>query len=154
LRAVIANFDELQRRSPAIEPMLQHLGQALLDTPGIDLQRIEWAISDKPDAPGKVAAGATAAIASGAVPIAIWTVLEINAELPRSLANDQRAQVDRVELLAARLRRNGIDVNIQSLPIDIESAKPMKSRPDEVVTGSALAPPPRFSLRLKKALTL
>jgi hypothetical protein len=153
LRAVIANYDELQRRSPAIEPLLQHLGQALLDTPGIDLQRIEWAISDKPDAPIKVGAGVTAPLAAGSAPAAIWTVLEVKAELPRSLANDQRAQVDRVERLAVRLRSNGIDVSIQSLPIDIESAKPMKSRPDEAVTGSGLAPAPRFTLRLKKALS-
>lgn len=159
LRAVIGGFDELQRRSPGIEAMLRHLGQALLETPSIELQSLKWMLSDKLDTPQRVMRSGIPGDGStmnpstgpgGATPGgAVWTVLEVNAELPRSLSSDQRAQVDRVENLASRLRGNGIEVSIKSMPIDIESAKPLKSQPVET-RGTVTAP--RFALQLTKPL--
>jgi hypothetical protein len=50
LRALIGRFDTLQKRTPPMEPLLQHLSLALNDYPRIELSSLSWKIADSIDA--------------------------------------------------------------------------------------------------------
>lgn len=154
LRALIGRFDTLQQRSPAMEALLLHLSLALNDTPKVELTRLAWSLSDRPDTEGK-AAEETRRAAPAPAPLAttgtsgIWAVVEINAQLPLGLASDQRAQLEAIEDFAARLRAPQTVVRVLSRPFDIESDKPLRSTGDR---GEAqAADPPKFSLRIARA---
>ena len=144
LRALMNRFDELLSRNPQMEPMLVHLSQALDQTPKVELLRMEWKASDQKDAPAKVGAGGTAPMQSGAT----LDVIEISAQLPLGLSTDLRAQLDLVETFTNRLRSPQFDVKVVSMPFDVESGKPLKSRSDAMSTQSAQAP--KFSLRIMR----
>ncbi len=147
LRALMARYDEVAKRTTLLDPMLAHLGAALTELPRIELTRLDWTLSDRLDTGEKVGAGATATPpvpapnAGGA-----WAIIDIRGQLPLALSSDLRAQIDTVEQLATRLRAPGYEVRVLSMPFDVESGKPLKSRADS--TGTAEAP--RFSLRLAR----
>lgn len=140
LRALIARFDELQKRTPEMEPLLAHLSQALTDTPKIDLLKLEWRASDRGGS-GKVGAGDTASSATSG-----RDSLELTAQLPLGLSSDLRAQLNLIENFTNRLRTPTIEVAVLSLPFDIESGKPLKSRSEQATSQPNEAP--KFSLRL------
>ena len=153
LRALIARFDLLKKRTPAMEPLLIHLSLALTDDPRIELVSLDWTIADSPDTGEKVATGATgptivppaAATAAG-----VWSVIEINAQLPLAMISDRRAQIELIESFAARLRDPKTNVRILSRPFDIESDKPLKSVSEK---GEAkLADAPKFALRIARQM--
>jgi hypothetical protein len=149
LRALIGRFDALQKRTPAMDPLLIHLSLALNDNPGIELVNLTWKIADNIDSGEKVAAAAVAtpaAAASGGV----WAVIEINARLPLAMISDQRAQIELIESFAARLRDPKTDVRILSRPFDIESDKPLRSTNEKV--GTQLADAPKFALRIARLM--
>ena len=151
LRAVIGRFETLQKRTPAIEPLLLHLSLALNATPKIELTRLAWRAADRLDAgskPGEGAPGGRAAPPGSAAEN--WAVVEIQAQLPFSLVSDKRAQLELIEGFAARLRDPRTDVRVLSRPFDIESDKALRN---PVETGDAqVANAPKFSLRIARQM--
>jgi hypothetical protein len=152
LRALIGRFDTLQKRAPAMEPLLIHLSLALNDNPRIELVNLAWKIADSLDIGEKAAggAGATAGATPAAAAGGVWSVIEINARLPLGMVSDQRAQIELIESFAARLRDPRTDVRILSRPFDIESDKPLRSTSEK---GEAqLADAPKFTLRIARPM--
>jgi hypothetical protein len=153
LRALMSSYDALQKRGPAMEPLLIHLSRALNDTPRIELTRLVWKIGDALDAGQKAAAdagrnGVVAPAASAAAKN--WAVIEIQAQLPVGLGSDQRAQLDLIESFATRLRDAQTDVRVLSRPFDIESDKSLRSHGER--TDAQLADVPKFALRIARPL--
>ncbi|NJD33551.1 MAG: hypothetical protein FIA96_01695 [Betaproteobacteria bacterium] len=153
LRALLERFEVLQKRAPAIEPLLNHLSLALNENPGIELASLTWKIADSLDAGEKApdeARGKAGALPVAAAAGGVWAVIEINARLPLGMVNDQRRQIELIEGFAARLRAPRTDVRILSRPFDIESDKPLRSSSEK---GEAqLADAPKFSLRLARLM--
>jgi hypothetical protein len=151
LREVIARFEALQKRTPAMEPLLIHLSHALNDNLRIELTRLSWAIVDNLNTGAKAAPepgrppGPAAAAAKGS-----WVTLEIQAQLPLGLVTDQRAQIELIDNFAARLRDAQTDVRITSRPFDIESDKPLKSAGEAGELRAADVP--KFSVRIARPL--
>ena len=154
LRALLGRFDTLQKRSPAVEPLLLQLSLALNDNPRIELTSLAWKIGDRPDAGGKLADDAKRG--TGAAPALTnatpgnWTVIEIQAQLPLGLVSNKRAQLELIDSFVARLRNPQTEVTVLSRPFDIESNKSLKSSGE---SGDAkLAETPRFALRIARQL--
>ena len=144
LRALTGRYDALQKRLPALEPLLAHLGQALNENPRIELGQLSWRMADSPDSAAN-AAGAPPNAPGGAG----WVVVEIEAQLPLVLVSDQRAQLALIDHFAARLRTAQTDVRILSRPFDIESDKSLRSMGDARTQGAEV---PKFSLRMARPL--
>lgn len=133
LRLLMRRLDELHQRSPGPEPLLAQLAQVLNDTPKVELMHLDWKIAPRPDSSGKVGAGGTpplpaptATAASGGA----WSMLEVQAQLPLGLSGDLRAQKEIIDAFAERLKDPQTTVQIVSMPFDVESGKPLKSRSD------------------------
>ncbi|MDP2823229.1 MAG: hypothetical protein Q8O52_11230 [Sulfuritalea sp.] len=154
LRVLIDRFETLQKRAPAMEPLLLHLSLALNDTPRVELIHLAWKLADRLDAGQKVSEdakrGAGAVPAAGTATARNWAVIEIQAQLPLPLVRDRRAQIELIESFAARLRDPRTDVSVLSRPFDIESDKPLKSAGEGSETQ--LADAPKFSLRIARQL--
>ena len=153
LRAVMGRLEALQKRAPAMEPLLQHLSLALNDTPRVELTRLAWKISDRLEGGQKPAEGTkpgAGAAPPGNAPAGNWAVVEIQAQLPLGLVTDQRAQIELIESFATRLRDPQTDVKVLSRPFDIESDKPLKSAGGR--SDAQLADVPKFSLRLARQM--
>lgn len=153
LRALIARFDVLRKRTPAMEPLLIHLSLALNDHPGIELVSLDWKIADSLDTGEKVPTGAR--MPPGVPPAAattagVWSAIEINAQLPLGMASDRRGQIELIEGFAARLRDSQTNVRILSRPFDIESDKPLKSASEK--GGGKLPDAPKFALRIARQM--
>jgi hypothetical protein len=147
LRALMNRVETLQARAPAIEPLLQHLSLALNDTPKVEITRLTWKISDRPDVGQK--AGEEDKRGGGGT-ARNWAVIEIQAQLPAGLATDQRAQIELIDNFATRLRDAKTEVRVLSRPFDIESDKTLRSTGERSETQ--LADAPKFSLRLARLM--
>jgi hypothetical protein len=158
LRALTARFEALQKRVPAMGPLLSHLGSALNDNPKIELVRLTWRIADSLDAPGKAPAevkrvpGAPPLPGQAAAPVAKagWVIVELQAQLPLVLVSDRRAQLQLIDNFASRLRDPQTDVKVLNRPFDIESDKPLRSGSDTDQTQGADVP--KFALRIARPL--
>jgi hypothetical protein len=153
LRALLGRFDVLQKRTPAMEPLLTHLSLALNDNPRIELVRLTWAIADSLDTGEKVTAeikGAAGTPPPATAAKGVWAMIEIDARLPLGMVSDQRAQIELIESFAARLRDPRTEVRILSRPFDIESDKPLKSAREQGETR--LADAPKFALRIARQM--
>ena len=153
LRALIGRFDMLQKRTPAMEPLLIHLSLALNDNPRIELVNLTWKIADNIDTGEKVPAeikGAPGTPPPMAAAKGVWATIEIDARLPLGMVSDQRAQIELIESFASRLRDPRTDVRILSRPFDIESDKPLKSAREQGETR--LADAPKFALRIARQM--
>jgi len=156
LRVLMGRIETLQKRAPALEPLLVHLSLALNDFPRIELARLTWKIVDRLDGGGpKISVDANQR-GTGVAPAVVtatevnWAVIELQAQLPLSLVSDQRAQIELIESFVARLRDPGTDVRILSRPFDIESDKSLKSAGEK---GEAQpADVPKFALRIARQL--
>ena len=145
----------LQKRTPAMEPLLIHLSLALNDSPRIELVNLTWKIADNIDTGEKAPAeikGATGTPLPAATAAAkgVWATIEIDARLPLGMVSDQRAQIELIESFASRLRDPRTDVRILSRPFDIESDKPLKSASEQGETR--LADAPKFALRIARQM--
>jgi hypothetical protein len=153
LRAVLAKFEELEARSPEAKPLLAHLGKTLEIHPGIEIDQLRWQISEKPPET-KAGAGGTAPATAPAVNApadGVWTMLEVQARLPFGLISDQRGQLTAIDQLATELRTAGVSVEVLSTPVNVESAKALRSDEYDVTTSRA-GDIPRlgFALRLTR----
>lgn len=156
LRALMGRYEELQKRSPGLEPLLVHLSQALNDTPKVTLLGLDWKISPSLDkvpagtqkvlSPPLDGAGDTAGNTGGGA----WTVLTLRAQLPPGLNADLRAQKNLIDAFAARLQNPQTMVQILAMPFDVESGKALKSLAEASNERSELAP--QFSLLIARPL--
>jgi hypothetical protein len=144
LRALTSRYEALQKRLPALEPLLAHLGQALNENPRIELGQLSWRMADSPDSAANATGGNRPAPGGPG-----WVVVEIEAQLPLVLVSDQRAQLALIDHFAARLRDPKTDVRILSRPFDIESDKSLRSMGDARAQGADV---PKFSLRMARPL--
>lgn len=149
LRALIGRFDALQKRTPAMDPLLIHLSLALNNNPRIELTSLTWKIADSIDT-GEKSPAAPLATPVAAATGGVWAVIEISARLPLGMVSDQRAQLELIESFAARLRDPRTDVRVLSRPFDIESDKPLRSASENA--GAQLADAPKFALRIARLM--
>lgn len=165
LRALIGRLEMLQKRTPAMEPLLIHLSQALDSNPRIEITHLDWKIVDRLDSGGEQPVGAVPkpgnapAPRTGKVPLPLpgaagnpesWVTLEIQAHLPLDLLSDRRGQIEMIETFAAGLRIAETNVRILSRPFDIESDKPLRSAGE--VGRTDLASAPKFALRIARPM--
>lgn len=150
LRALIGRFEALQKRTPALEPLLTHLSLALNDSPRIELSRLTWKIVDQLDVGAKPLPDPKRSASAAPAGTRGWVTIEIQAQLPLGLVTDQRAQIELIESFAARLRGPQTDVKILSRPFDIESDKPLRSAGE--TGGLQAADVPKFSLRIARLM--
>ena len=150
LRALIGRFEALQKRTPALEPLLIHLSMALNDSPRIELTGLTWKIVDQLDAGPKPSQDPKRGADAAPAGTSSWVSIEIQAQLPLGLVTDQRAQIELIENFATRLRGPQTDVRILSRPFDIESDKPLKSAGE--ISELKAADVPKFSLRVARQL--
>jgi hypothetical protein len=148
LRALTDRFEALAKRSPGPEPMLEHISMALNKSPKVDLTKLDWWIANSPDeapatggSPGRANAVGSTATGSG------YAVVSIQAQLPLSMVNDQRSQLDTVNAFAEILRGPDIQVQVLTLPFETESGKSIRS-----TDASGLVDPPRFILKMARPL--
>lgn len=126
LRATLSRYDELVAHSPGVRQPLTHIGTTLAEFPGIELNRLQWKLAATPETETKVSPGKTPPPANTSSAPA-WTIVELHGTLPISLVGDQRSQVDTVNQLAEKLRRDNVLVRVTSMPIDITSDKTLRS---------------------------
>lgn len=150
LRAVMARFEALEGRSAAPKAMLARISAALEESPRVELERIEWSLSTRPDEVGAAVdlrrAAATPSTDNGQ---AMHAVALVSGVLPGAQAGDQRALLDTVNEFVAALRRDpAMRIAVLRMPVDVESAKTLRSG-GESATSAEL---PRFSLRVSYLL--
>lgn len=147
LRALIDRYEILARRSPRLEPLLEHLSHALAKRPTVELSRLDWRLARGVDDTGAPGAGRATAVATASA--GHYVLLDVSGQLPQAMANDHRAQLETINGLAEDLRsRPGIQVRILKQPFEVESGRSFKSAADS--TGQHEAP--RFTLRLVQSL--
>ncbi|MDO8348311.1 MAG: hypothetical protein Q7S85_10490 [Rugosibacter sp.] len=146
LFALMGRLNELQNRSPDLEPLLAYLSQALNETPKVELTHLEWKIASHLDSPGKPGAGETPSAAPGGA----WTTLELQAQLPLGLGADLRAQKEIIDSFVERLKNPQTTVQILAMPFDVESGKPLKSHGEASDSHNNVAP--KFSLLIARPL--
>lgn len=132
LRAVINRFDDLEKRSAPIEPLLLSISRALDNVPKADIERIQWQLGGNPDEGG----GSSSEGRKGGAPVAagdksagaMHAIALVHGLLPASMATDQRGQIETVNAFADGLRQDpSLKVAILRLPFDVESGKSLKS---------------------------
>jgi hypothetical protein len=153
LRQLTDRHETLVRRSPGLEPLLLPLSRGLDRAPGVELTRLTWHLSSRPDGdrpmaaepqgrtiPGTAAAGSSTEA---------YAVLEVEAQLPARSAAAPRSQRQTIEGLAAAIGADGSTrATITAMPMETESSKTIRS------SGEAAAPtgPQGFGLRLVRTL--
>lgn len=154
LRALMDRYEELQKRSPGLEPLLIHLSQALDSAPKVELLSFDWKIVPSLDTAIKLGAGNTA---TSATPVPLMAgntsggaVLKLQAQLPPGLNTDLRAQKNLIDTFAARLQNKQTTVQILTMPFDVESGKPLKSITETNTGHNGSAP--QFSLMIARPL--
>lgn len=147
LGALVGRYDEVQKRALGPAPLLGQLSQSLDAFPTINLERIEWKITEALDPPPPAGSPAPppppAEMASGP-----YAQLVAVAHLPIGMAGNQRGQLslvaDFVKHLAAT--PNTLAVVVQP-PVDTQSGKTLRSGEEK---QSAEAP--RFIFKLTRKL--
>jgi hypothetical protein len=131
LRALIARWDDLQKRSPDLAGTLAPISNALQLNPQVELVRIDWRISASPD---EIVNSQPYSAAASAAPANSYIVIDIEAKLPGGLGPDRRAQNDIVERFADNLKLDANDnARILQRPFDTDSSKSLKGSSE---TGS------------------
>lgn len=150
LRAVMSRYDALEHRSAAPRAMLARISEALEESPRVEVERIEWSLTTRPEDSGAaVDLRRSAALPSADGGQAMYAVAIIGGILPRAEAGDQRALLETVNDFVAALRRDpAMRVAVLRMPVDIESAKTLRSGSED----PAAAEVSRFSVRVSYPL--
>lgn len=144
LRALIGRFEQLERRSPGIRPVVDELSQVLNAHPWIEMTKIDWRIDSTLEAaPGGIPPSTAGADAP------VYSIITLDAELPPKIANDLRAQQESIERFAGDLKSRGLEVRMLKLPFDSTSAQTLKSSTD---APASQLQAPKFSLRMARKL--
>lgn len=138
LRALMNQYEHLEKRSPGPEPTYAVISRALERSPRVELSRLAWSLAGRPD--NVPTAKAPAATATGG-----QIVTELHGHLPLGMAGDHRAQIAAIEAFADGLRAAdpGAEVRVLTMPFDLESGKSLKSGTDDTRVET-----PKFTLRM------
>ncbi|MCX7180032.1 MAG: hypothetical protein NTX56_15140 [Proteobacteria bacterium] len=151
LRALIERYDTLVKHTVTLEPTYQRISEALQQESRVELDRIDWKVSNNAGeaapAPDSVAKQPAAAkiVVSGE----LFVIADIYAQLPVALKNDERTLKNIIDKFSGELSKDGkVQIRILKLPFDVESTKSLKSTDEE----SAIVEVPKFSLRMVQKL--
>lgn len=144
LRALVDRYDAVKKRAAGPQPLLVQLSHTLDAFPDIEIERIEWRITEQSAAlPGNAAASLPPGMTGTPYAEAV-----VEARLPLALVGNQRSQLARVAAFAKHLGTPpDTRVAILQQPVDTQSGRTLKSS-DEKHTLEA----PRFSFRLTRKL--
>jgi len=151
LRALIDGYDNLVKRSATLDPMYQRISEALQQSARVELNRLDWKVSRDAEGGGASAGvpGKSPLPAVGSGKGDLFVVVDIYAQLPVTLKNDERTLKTIIEIFSASLTKDGkVQARILKLPFDVESTKSLRSTDDSV----AVVEPPKFVLRLSQKL--
>lgn len=146
LRTAIGRYRALEASSASPLALYRDISRGLEAAPQIELDRIEWALADRADAPieagGQQPTSPAAGDSTGHYAIAVVT-----GHLELEELGDQRAQLAAVNAFAAELRKDdGLRVSVLRMPVDVESQRALRS--DSATPTEA----PRFSLRVARKI--
>jgi hypothetical protein len=155
LRAVVARYDALLRKSGGPGPLYVAISGALQEWPAIELQRLDWTLGGGSDDKPAAAASASKAAQAPASPLRVapppasipFDAAEIHAQLPLALVSDHRAQLAAVDGFVASLRARGLEVQVLTTPFEAESSKVLRSGTASVAQAQA----PQFSVRVARS---
>ena len=153
LRTLVDRFTELEKRSPLLKNSLIPLSDALDAVPAVELQQVDWLLSGNPEdavhgtgQPVKPVAGPNSSPATPPIQGNYFAIMEIQAKLPLSYANDHRALLNTVDAFRDALQKNpDITTRVLHMPFDTESGKTIKSSGDNDI---AKAEAPDFQMRI------
>ncbi|MBI5922092.1 MAG: hypothetical protein HY847_10675 [Betaproteobacteria bacterium] len=151
LRALIEGYDNLVKRSATLDPMYQRISEALQQSARVELDRLDWKVLRDPEEglPSSGGPGKPPVPALGGSKSDLFVVIDIYAQLPVTLKNDERTLKTIIEAFSASLTKDGkVQARILKLPFDVESTKALRSTDDSATVVEA----PRFSLRLSQKL--
>lgn len=138
LRRLISEWEKLEASSPELAASLQPLSTALRENSQVELQSLDWRLTDSPDGTSSSASNGNAAGA------AKWLVMDIEAQLPSALSASRRMQNEAVENFVATLKRDPQDnARILQQPFDTDSSKSLKGSSEAYAGREVL----RFSIR-------
>jgi hypothetical protein len=146
LRAVVARYESLERRSTPMEFLLLPLSRVLEAYREVRLDRIEWHLTNRLEEIGgaPLPVGAESRPESG-----MYAVALITCALSRTRADERRRILEEIEAFVAALKEDPrLRVSVVRLPLDVDPTKSLKSA-DE---SPGAADDPRFVLRLSYAL--
>ncbi|MGD9953240.1 MAG: hypothetical protein AB7S87_11730 [Burkholderiales bacterium] len=146
LRATVVQFTRIAQRSPAPEPSMVYLSQALERFPQIEIDALNWRVDDG-------AAGGAAAVppARPATPQGAATeLLEISGRVGAMRRSDYRAITAEVQRFADALRTDpNFEVLRTQLPFDVTSSGTLSGDIGQAAeTGEA----PRFTIVLGRRM--
>lgn len=144
---------DIQRQSPSLANSLRQVSSALDATPEIELQAIDWRLTDRADASAtsSLSTPIQAAGANGARNAPLnFILIDIDAQLPTGMARDNRLILATIDGFVERLRKStGGEVNATKLPFDTESGKTLRSEDD---SGKAPSVAPAFQVRVAQRI--
>ena len=146
LRAVIGRYRTLEASGTSPLALYRDISRGLDAAPQIELDRLEWALADNPDA--AIESGAQRIAAQpAAVSVPRFAVAIVSGHLDMPAYADQRAQLEAVNAFAAELRKDSeLQVSVLRMPVDIESQRALRS---DTGTSSEV---PRFTLRVARKI--
>ena len=149
MRTVVTRFEELNRHSPLMESMLVPLSRAMDATPGVEIQHINWKLTDKLPTTTLVSSGAFKQPPLN-LSATYYAVADIDAQMSAAQVNDYRAMLQVLNQFVQEIGKDkSIGVQMTQLPINEESGKTIKSSAD---TSISMTSAPKFSFRLIQAL--
>lgn len=144
LRATIARYRTIEATSTSPLGLYRDISRGLEATPQIEIDRIEWAVTDHADAAIDAVVQPSQVVGANAERFAV-AIVSGHLELPEPA--DQRAQLATVSAFAAELRKDSaLRVSVLRMPVDIESQRALRS------DTAARTEAPRFSLRVARKI--
>lgn len=145
LRSLTMRFSALEARAALPQALLARISRAMDATPGVEIERIDWALSTS--AEGTPQESGSAGAASAGRPM--YATAAISGTLPRANPEDQRALIETVNGFADELRLDtGLKVAVLRQPLDVGSANTLRSGGEDLARQEA----PRFQIRVSQAL--
>lgn len=151
LRVVIDRYDSLVKHTATPETMYQRISEALQQVTRVELDRLDWKVGRNPEEglPASGGPGKQPAPANSPNSTELFVIVDIYAQLPMTLKNDERTLKSIIDAFSASLSKDGkVQARILKLPFDVESTKSLKSG-DE---NAAVVEAPKFALRLIQKL--
>jgi len=164
LRSVMNRYADLVKQSAGLEPLYLAISYGLQESPRIEIERIDWLLSNNPDdgASAQDSRKATSAAIEKMGSANNYAIAVINGTLPAAMAHDQRGQLEALNNFAGILAKDTkLKVTVLRRPFDIESGKSLKSSSEDsldngsgvVGSGTGIsATQPKFVIHLSQKL--
>ncbi|PIV71879.1 MAG: hypothetical protein COW56_12415 [Rhodocyclales bacterium CG17_big_fil_post_rev_8_21_14_2_50_68_7] len=142
VRQVVGRYEAIERRSEPIEPMLRDISRALEAWREVELERLDWQLTQHP---GEAGEALRPAQSQGAAE-GMYAVALVSAVLPRLPPGEQRRVIESIEGFAAAIAvRPEIVVRILKQPFDLDPGRALRGG-----TEDTAAAPARFVLRVSR----